>query len=138
MTATARITTGSENLNRRQRRRIRELAPRVDKILDTDRRFFERHPERRFRVRLASEPEVESIDILSGGSFLPPPPGGRWFVLVNQIGPGVRGRSFILGPESAVDSNLSDDAARAVFEAVVSATPQVGTITATLQKGCAR
>ena len=43
------------NLDRAQRRQLQKLADRVDRVTQADRRFFERFPQRKHRVRKAAE-----------------------------------------------------------------------------------
>ena len=58
-------------------------------MTDGDRRFFERHPSRTYRVRLASAAEVETagatLDVDTA-----PVRGGRHVMLVRNLEPGVR------------------------------------------------
>jgi hypothetical protein len=49
----------SIGLSGAERRQIRRLRGRVDRSSDADRKFFERFPHRRYRVRLAGAAEIE-------------------------------------------------------------------------------
>jgi hypothetical protein len=70
-------------LSRAQRREMKKLAERVDRVAQADARFFERFPHRRHRVRLASEAETGQYKIIDGRPvFLPP--GCRFFVAVRK------------------------------------------------------
>jgi hypothetical protein len=63
----------------------------------SDRKFFERRPHRKVRLRRAFK---EQIAVISG----PLPDGFRWFAVVHQAAPGVRIRKFI-----AASSNIDAD-----------------------------
>jgi hypothetical protein len=58
---------------------------RLNDVLETDRKFFERHKGRNHRIRLASEIEIE---LERGG--VEAPPGYRWHSLLQQQRPGMR------------------------------------------------
>ena len=86
-------------LTRNQRRQIKKLAPHLGRIADADRLFFEQHPDRRHRIRFASEVEIAQREIVSGEVMIPPP-GFRHFVIVRKIAPGQR-RLFVTNAEDA-------------------------------------
>ncbi len=65
-------------LNRAQRRQLQKLADKVDRITQADRRFFERFPYRKFRVRIAGQAEIEQQKLLDGKP-VNTPPGYRMF-----------------------------------------------------------
>ena len=100
---------------RNQRRQMQKLADRVGRVTQADRLFFERRPDRKHRVRLASQAEIGHQELLAGGP-LAIPPGCCIFTLVRNIAPGVRLRLFTAAPEGA-ETDLSEDIARAIFEA---------------------
>jgi len=117
-------------LNRAQRRQMQKLADRVDLITQADRRFFERFSHRKHRVRLASHAEIGQHELLEGKPiFLPE--GCRIFVVVRNIAPGIRLRSYTRGVEGA-ETDVSESIALAIFEA--SATPKTWEIEAQLRK----
>ena len=99
---------------RQQRLKLQKLTERVDRVTNADRLFFERRPDRAFRVRLAAQCEVETEETLTG-AVLYVPPGTRIFVAVYNIAPGVRLRMFLRGLEGA-DTDLSEASARAIYE----------------------
>jgi|APCry1669192522_1035417.scaffolds.fasta_scaffold00309_6 hypothetical protein len=101
------------HLNRAQRRKLQKLADKVDRVTESDRRFFERFPHRQYRVRPAGQAEIEALDVMDGNWS----PGATPCVAVRNIAPGVRARAFIftLGP---VDTDIGEDDARAIFESV--------------------
>jgi hypothetical protein len=116
-------------LSRAQRREMRKLAEQVDRVAQTDARFFERFPNRKHRVRLASQAELGQYKIIDGGPvFLPP--GCRFFVAVRNVAPGARLRLFVRGLEFS-ETDLSEEMALAVFESA--ATEQTRKIEAGLR-----
>jgi hypothetical protein len=77
-----------------QRRQMRKNAELIDRTsAETDRRFFERFPHRRYRMRLPSQTEVDQGNIVQGKT-LAPPPGFRFFVVVCLVAPGIRTKLF--------------------------------------------
>jgi hypothetical protein len=80
--------------SRASRRKIKKLTPAVDRALDSDRRFFDQHPSRSYRLRPAFPPEVEVLAVLNEPKQIDLPPNWIWFVAVRQILPGVRVRAF--------------------------------------------
>jgi hypothetical protein len=75
-----------------------------DRVGERDRRFFERHPGRRYLLRRAYPGEMEIIP-----ESLPPlPPGGCWWIVVSQIEPGIRARQFLIGPRNG-ENDLDDN-----------------------------
>ena len=118
-------------LTRNQRRQIKKLAPHLGHIAEADRVFFEQHPDRRHRVRFASEVEIAQHEILSG-KLMRLPPGHRHFVIVRNIAPGRRLRLFVTnfeGAETGLD--VPEDLADVIFD--TAATPQVREIEAALR-----
>ena len=118
-------------LTRNQRRQIKKLAPHLGRIADADRLFFEQHPDRRHRIRFASEVEIAQREIVSGEVMIPPP-GFRHFVIVRKIAPGRRLRLFVTnfeGAETGLD--VPEDLADVIFD--TAATPQVREIEAALR-----
>jgi hypothetical protein len=101
-------------VTRQQRRRVQRLSDQVDKLLDTDRRFFERLPWRSHRIRLASQAEIEARTVLTG---LPPAPpaGASYYVGVRQVQPGFRIRIFFAST-AGNDVDVSEEEARWVYE----------------------
>jgi hypothetical protein len=113
-----------------RQRRMKKLAERVDTVSQSDRRYFECHPDRQHRTRMACEAEIEQHELLSGESpWLPP--GTRSFIAVRNIAPGFRMRLGFRGLDGA-ELDLSEDMARAIFEA--SANPKTWEVEAQLRK----
>lgn len=62
------------------------VSPDLFAILRADLRYFERRPERRHRLRLATGCEIEDARRMLG--LVLPPPGARVFCGVQSLGPG--------------------------------------------------
>jgi len=61
--------------------------PRLNKEFEADRRWFEKHPDRKYRVRPATASEIV---------LAPPPPGFRLpYAVIRQPEPGVRLRLYV-------------------------------------------
>lgn len=88
--------TGAAHITRAQRRAIKKLSNEVDRTIEGDRRFFERHASRSYRIRLASSAEMASFAQLTPVRELDE--GDRWFVAVRQVAPGMRLRAYFTGP----------------------------------------
>ncbi len=101
-------------LNRKQRRRISRLANEAEPAIEADRRFFERHVHRSYRVRTASQPEITTMGVLEEPKALPDELA--WLVAVRQIAPGVRLRHYLLGLRGA-DTDVSEAMCRAIYDA---------------------
>ena len=84
----------------------------LDCVSQSDRLFFELHPERKYRIRYADQAEIEFLKATGD-----PTPTGWWvYAAVCNVAPGVRTKVFLAAPEVR-ETNVSDDMARAVFEA---------------------
>ncbi|MET4794676.1 hypothetical protein ABIF64_006854 [Bradyrhizobium japonicum] len=114
---------------RAQRRQMQKIAERVDRVTQADRLFFERRPDRRHRVRLASQAELEQCELMEGRPTSPPP-GCRVFTIVRNIAPGARLRLYTYGLEDA-ETDLSEAVALAIYEAA--ATPKTMAIEAQMR-----
>ena len=115
-------------LTRTQQRQLKKLARYVERVADTDRIFFEQHPDRKHRVRLASEVEIAQSEIMSGEVMILPP-GHRLFVIVRNVAPGYRVRLFVTNTEDA-GADVPEDVAVVIFDHV--ATPFVRAIESVL------
>jgi hypothetical protein len=109
---------------------MQKLAGEVDRVTPAEDKFFERFPNRRHRVRLASDAEIAHHEILEGEPMWMPP-GRRIFAVVRNIAPGVRLRIYIRGLEGS-EIDLDEATARAIVEA--SATSKTWEIEAELRK----
>ncbi|TNC07096.1 hypothetical protein FF100_33515 [Methylobacterium terricola] len=110
-------------LTRAGRRRLRQLSPEAERATDGDRRFFERRPDRRHRLRRASHAEVEQMAIVAGGAAAPP--GAGWFVVVRFVAPGARLRGFVLGPLGLTGKELPEDEAGRLWALYAARNPHV-------------
>jgi hypothetical protein len=105
-----------QKLNRAERRRLRATTDSIDKITDADRRFFERFPARRYRMRLSGQAEREQYQLLGdGGSEIGT--GEALYTLVHSIVPGIRSRLFVVAGDD-FDTDLPDSAVQRMWEAV--------------------
>ena len=111
-------------LTRAQRREMKKLVNRVDRVAQADRAFFERRPDRQHRVRLASQAEL-AYQTLIGVRPLTAPLGCQVFVAVRNVVSGARLRILVFGLEGS-ETDLSEAEAQAVFE--MAAPPQTGEI----------
>jgi len=116
-------------LTRTQQRQMKKLACHVERVTDTDRIFFEQHPDRKHRVRLASEVEIAQLEIVRGG-VMTLPPGMRHFAIVRNVAPGVRLRVFVTNARHAT-TDVPEDLTAAIFDAV--APPKVREIEGALR-----
>ena len=89
----------------------------VDKAIASDRRFFERWPYRRYRIRRAFAGEVEAFAETAGVEFAPVPPGYVAAIIVQALGPGVRLRQPILALRTN-DFDVSEAEAATVIAAL--------------------
>lgn len=101
-------------LSRAKRRELQKLAVRVERVTRSDAKFFERFPHRCHRVRLTSQAEIAQDAVLLGKPQQPPP-GHQFYTAVKNIGPGVRLRLSICGPQDA-DTDLSEAQAFEIYE----------------------
>jgi hypothetical protein len=109
------VHDGAMKLAPEQRSQIERLAPHVDRAADTDIAFFKKHPDRKHRVRLASEAEIAEAEIVEG-KLLRAPEGFRWFTIVRKL-PGARLRVFFANnATSATGTDVPEDVAASVFE----------------------
>jgi hypothetical protein len=96
----------------RAQRRMEKLADRIDLISEADRRYFERFPRGRYRVRVASQLEIEMAELL--GLDMSLPPGSQHYVTVRFLTPSIRSRMMLVGP--ADPELMSERAARTIIE----------------------
>lgn len=80
-----------------------------------DRKFFERHPHRRHRVRAAGCGEFEHVALAVGKRALPLEPGLIRFAAVKNVKTGWRIRAFFHGLWNLDVDDLSEQAAGDVF-----------------------
>ena len=87
-------------LSRAQRRQMQKLTDKIDRIVEADRLFFERFPDRQYRVRLTSRAEIDRQELIDGRPMTIPP-GCRMFTVIRNIAPGFRLCLFIPNLEGA-------------------------------------
>ncbi len=109
---------GDASYTRADRRRREKIDEAVGRITEGDARFFERRPDREYRVRLAALVELEQNTALEGAEFILTRPGYRWYAVVRQIVPGVRMRVFAQG-EADQDTDVPEEFARALYSQIV-------------------
>jgi hypothetical protein len=109
---------------------MQKLADKVGLVTQADRRFFERFPHRKHRIRLASRAEIAQNEFLDGQPVWLPE-GLRVFTAVRNIAPGVRMRLFLRGLEGS-ETDLDEQTALAIYEAAE--TPRSQEIEAELRK----
>ena len=74
---------------------------------EADRRWFERHPNRRYRFR---KPYVGEPFAPPGAAVPPVPPGFMVNILVAQVAPGIRTRTRVVHSEMPAPAMANDDA----------------------------
>jgi hypothetical protein len=121
------LTMDDRKLTRNQRRQIDKLARHVHRVLDDDIAFFKRHPDRRYRVRHASDAEIAEAEILED-RLLRPPRGWCWFTIVKKL-PGANLRMFVAN-DPTVETGLDapDDLAEAIWEEAPPDVIQIGDV----------
>ena len=87
--------------------------PDIDAVLEGDRRFFERFPERRHRVRIAARAEVENLRAAVRRP-LHLPEGCQYLTAVRHVAPGVRARVFLYATTDA-PTDLPEEVAAEIF-----------------------
>lgn len=105
---------GSTPPTKAKNRKLRQLQGAVDRITDGDRRFFERHPERNYRLRASGKAEVEILKVTEGAERIKLVPGARYYTVVKQVVPGSRIRRFIPNWNGA-ETDVSEQEAEWLF-----------------------
>ena len=100
------------------RTRVDALTEKMDKELTADKRFFERWPDRQFRVRKSFRAESEITALMSGNKW-PMDPGICWFTEGRQISPGLRVRGFFYAASYLDCDLLPEDAAQRIFSSLL-------------------
>lgn len=102
-------------LTRQQRRLMQRLGEEADRAVEGDRRFFDRHPARTYRVRLMSGAERQQVEIVQGAEITPAPDQAI-FVVMKQLAPGVRMKATVVGPRASIGEELTEAAAACIYE----------------------
>lgn len=97
-------------------RRLDELSAANDRMSQADKKFFERFPDRRHRVRLAHKAEVEAGAVINGVNPTCLPREFKHFVAVKSLAPECRIRLGFIAP-GGIETDLSEQIAAAFFEA---------------------
>jgi hypothetical protein len=92
------------------------MSEGVDRMLESDKRFFENRPWRWFLLRRASRAEVETFELLNGGPF-DLSQGGRIFCVIKNIGVNARMRLAAILPADT-DTDVGDEIASGVFQSI--------------------
>jgi hypothetical protein len=100
---------------RSQRCDLKRLTRRVDRITRDDKKFFERHPNRRHRIRVAGRGEFEHVALAVGKRAQPLEPGLIRFAAIRNVKTGWRIRAFFHGLWNLDVDDLSEEAAGDVF-----------------------
>lgn len=102
------------SLNLHQQRELTRLTAIVDRVIEADRRFFQRQPWRSYRLRVSARAEVQAGAVL-GSLETRLPDGLAYYTAVRQIAPGIRTRKFLIGAASK-DVDLSEDVCRRIYQ----------------------
>jgi hypothetical protein len=82
-------------------------------VTEADRRFFLRHPERSYRVRLTAEAELRQAG-RAGCPLDAPFPNFRWFTAIRQVAPGCRLRVYLQAP-ALCETDVPEALAAAIY-----------------------
>lgn len=108
-------------------RRLDELSAANDRMSQADKKFFERFPDRRHRVRLAHKAEVEAGAVVNGVNPTRLPAEYKHFVAVKFLSPDCRMRLSFIGLEGS-ETDVSEAIAAAIFDAAKSEQPRAAAI----------
>lgn len=110
--------------SRQQRRSLERYAQGVDLVTASDKRWFEEHPGREFRIRRMAAPEIGSALAICG-ELKPIQDGAARFTLVRKLSPTCRMRIFIYGPSHKTGQETGEDVAAALWDQHVDRTAAV-------------
>lgn len=108
---------------RQQRRALERYAYGVECATESDRRWFEEHPHRAFRVRRMAAAEIGSATAALG-TLKPAPAGYARFTLVRKVSPNLRVRAFIFGPADKSGQEASEEAAAELWRQRLDRNPE--------------
>jgi hypothetical protein len=103
---------GVDDTIKREMERLTNLEEQAGKGFEEDRVFFEQHPERSHRLRLASANEIATFAVTG---MAPPPSDLFWWVAVRRVRPGIRMRLGFTGPAPHF-LDTSEASARRAYE----------------------
>jgi hypothetical protein len=96
----------------------RDIINLVEEIaLASDRKFFDQHPQRNYRIRPAWEFEVENFS-RACGYRAQAPEGHCWWTLVHRFGRGVRGRLLFTASHELSPHGTPEATARSLWDAL--------------------
>ena len=101
--------------SRQQRRSLERYAQGVDLVTASDKRWFEEHPGREFRIRRMTAAEIGSALAVSS-KLKPVPAGAARFTLVRKLSPTCRMRIFIYGPAHKTGQETGEAVAEALWD----------------------
>jgi len=111
-------------ITRQQRRAMARHIADNETTVEADRRFFERRPDRVYRVRRMSRAEIGQWETAQGDRLAITDEYAA-FTVVKNFAPGVRMRIFVPGPPDEDGNETSDDLGRFLWERYSDARPFV-------------
>ena len=103
-------------MSRAHSRRLGVLEDKsAGRDMESDRRFYERHPHRRHRIRRATRTEVEAMASVHGVEATALLPGDRWFVVTRLVAPGGWVKLFTVN-KAGSDTDVTEDLAAGLFD----------------------
>lgn len=112
-------------LMKRRSRVFSDTAAEMDKVCEDDRRFFLLHKDRSHRVRLASSAEITRWEVMAGESAVGPGMYPWLFVLVRQLAPGARMRTYVHGAVEMAGQDIGEAAARGLWDIAAEHNPSI-------------
>jgi hypothetical protein len=101
------------NRTKNQANAVSALGAELDRVMQSDRLYFERFPTRKHRVRLASHVEIAEMETVAGRDC-GAPAGAQIYVAVKNIAPGLRIRTYLSAPADC-DTDLTEAQAAEIF-----------------------
>lgn len=111
-------------ITRQQRRAMARHIADNETTIEADRRFFERRPDRIYRVRRMSRAEMAQWETALNDQLVITTEFSA-FTVVKNFAPGVRMRIFVPGPPDEDGNETSDDLGRFLWERHSEACPWV-------------
>src|SRR5262245_28917144 len=118
-------------MSRAERRRARKNAERIDRIAAMDRRFFQRFPGRKHRLRLAGVAEVEQQVLVCG---LVLDPDRELHVVVKSLTPGNRVKLYVQLPKG-FDTDQPEREVAGFWDAAAEHYPEIKKLEAVMREG---
>lgn len=109
--------------------RLAELAGVNDRLSQIDKRFFERFPHRRHRIRIGHPAEIEAGQIAYSAEREKIPQGFCHYVVVKSFAPEIRLRASTVGPVG-VDTDAGEAVALTIFQRLLDENPELAKIDA--------